>query len=825
MKKLLILLILLLLIISFIPASIFADTENETISGEGTDTDGTYVGGAANYTNLNTNNGDTAYLNLIPLGTPQYHTYNFTNIAFSVDAINSVTLYYRAKEVGGSCSTTAYCIIGGNRYYGSIQSITSSYATYSYTWSQNPATAVDWTTAEINAAEFGLKASSPDSGQTRWTYTYLHIDYELTDAPSVTTSAANNVTATSVTLNGEVTNDGGDTIDFRGFVYDTVSRVNPGNTTPPATYANNWTEGGTFGEGSFDYNLMGLVQGQLYYFRAFAHNSQGWDYGDELQVQTLDDPEIQTNTANNIGYNSAQLNSTILEDGGESCTIAFAWDLTNNGPFANFAAFGNSETLTATYSEGEKPYLDIDGLEGLADYTFMVSVQNTISTQYGNQLTFETTYLLNEPIDLQAKPNARDVDLSWVKGDGATYTDIRYKTDTYPSFTITGSDGIQTVVGVGTDSRIDCGAIHNGDAKTWYSIWFKLNFSVPSGVASSDYQLWYKSNAGDFVLLSLHDSVIAGSSKLHLQRVNGPPVYNVYSAETSWNANQWYHVIVSMSNVNGVRMIVDGGVPVTNVSLTGMPAGGNFYITGTDIYGFPGVINNISCGNDDLLVAEEVALYGSGYPGTGTIPADATEIYLCDDGIGDTVTDTGTGGNDGTLGIDAEWYNLSGYPNGSLVYLGTGASTNHSGLTPGTTYYYSAWSVSDGIYSDLYATAMATTLATDPVSDPYPEPSTPSNWWNEPDATRMENNPLYVAINDLADDYSIPHGTMWFLVAIFMSTILALIAYNASHNPFIATIVLGVCVVLSGVFGIMSGWIAYPAGVLAVMVGVVAWRF
>ena len=67
-------------------------------------------------------------------------------------------------------------------------------------------------------------------------------------------------------------------------------------------------------------------------------------------------------------------------------------------------------------------------------------------------------------------------------------------------------------------------------------------------------------------------------------------------------------------------------------------------------------------------------------------------------------------------------YKTTDYPtsvsDGTTIYNDTGTSYSHTGLTPGTTYYYSAWSWNntDNVYSSSYTTASATTLSNNPPS-------------------------------------------------------------------------------------------------------------
>jgi hypothetical protein len=117
--------------------------------------------------------------------------------------------------------------------------------------------------------------------------------------PTVATTAATNVEETSVTLNGNMTATGGENADYRGFVYDTSSHVDPGNVAPAASgYAWNWTENGSFGAVAFSHGISGLTQGQIYYYRSCCHNSVGWDYGNTEESFTTK-PEAPTSFSAN----------------------------------------------------------------------------------------------------------------------------------------------------------------------------------------------------------------------------------------------------------------------------------------------------------------------------------------------------------------------------------------------------------------------------------------------------------------------------------------------------------------------------------------------
>jgi hypothetical protein len=94
---------------------------------------------------------------------------------------------------------------------------------------------------------------------------------------TLTTSAVSSLTNISATSGGNITDDGGANITTRGVCYSI-------NTNP--TTADNITNDGN-GTGSFTSNLSGLTTSTTYYVRAYATNSAGTAYGNELSFTTL----------------------------------------------------------------------------------------------------------------------------------------------------------------------------------------------------------------------------------------------------------------------------------------------------------------------------------------------------------------------------------------------------------------------------------------------------------------------------------------------------------------------------------------------------------
>jgi hypothetical protein len=114
----------------------------------------------------------------------------------------------------------------------------------------------------------------------------LDITYSLPPIHTTLDSFDAVVVGDNATFSANITSTGGAAnCTARGFVWDTTSHANPGDTTPAASaYTSNWTENGSFATGTFNHIATSLTQLNTYYFRAFARNSIGdWVYSEERE--------------------------------------------------------------------------------------------------------------------------------------------------------------------------------------------------------------------------------------------------------------------------------------------------------------------------------------------------------------------------------------------------------------------------------------------------------------------------------------------------------------------------------------------------------------
>ena len=95
--------------------------------------------------------------------------------------------------------------------------------------------------------------------------------------PTVTTNEISNITRNTATGGGNVTSEGGIFVQSRGICWNTSS--NP-TIADPHAYGGN-------GTGTFTCNMTGLTPGTLYYVRAYATNSVGTSYGNEVTFTTI----------------------------------------------------------------------------------------------------------------------------------------------------------------------------------------------------------------------------------------------------------------------------------------------------------------------------------------------------------------------------------------------------------------------------------------------------------------------------------------------------------------------------------------------------------
>lgn len=134
------------------------------------------------------------------------------------------------------------------------------------------------------------------------------------DIPTITTDTAYFVYPLSITLTGNVTDDGGGTVKSKGMVY--------GTTSSPSISSGDTINGGN-GEGEFTVTATGLVRGLTYYVRAYAVNEIDTVYGNSYVIYIKPKYRVKSNGK----YVKSASNYVILDS--KQNLLLYSEDLTN----------------------------------------------------------------------------------------------------------------------------------------------------------------------------------------------------------------------------------------------------------------------------------------------------------------------------------------------------------------------------------------------------------------------------------------------------------------------------------------------------------------
>ena len=202
--------------------------------------------------------------------------------------------------------------------------------------------------------------------------------------PTIITSSATNISYTSATVGGNVTDDGGASITERGIVY---------STSQHPTIDDSKISSGS-GLGTYTCKLTELQDGVTYYVRAYAVNSKAIAYGEEISFATkaIVKPSITTGSAKNISSTSATVDGNVTSDGGASVTERGVVYSTNQNPTIENSIVTSGGGLGAFTCQ-------LTELQSGVTYYARSYATNKKGTTYGNSIQF-TTFEIHEYIDL-----------------------------------------------------------------------------------------------------------------------------------------------------------------------------------------------------------------------------------------------------------------------------------------------------------------------------------------------------------------------------------------------------------------------------------------
>lgn len=247
----------------------------------------------------------------------------------------------------------------------------------------------------------GIKAVAGAIGNTNLTAdsstTHVYITIALKPLPEATipivttTTPVTSITTTTAIGGGNVTSNGGATVTVSGLVWNT--------STNPTTALSTKTTDGWADPGLWTSSMTGLNSGTTYYVRAYATNSAGTAYGDNVQFTTLSAPIVTLSSfvsgePGNFTVapgGSAQVDSfgLVVSTGTDTLTGATVTLTSGMGQYiGNVALTNDGDTVT---------YCNASPTGDTATFTGCNLPITTTNTQYKIRLTAKSHSLMPVP--------------------------------------------------------------------------------------------------------------------------------------------------------------------------------------------------------------------------------------------------------------------------------------------------------------------------------------------------------------------------------------------------------------------------------------------
>lgn len=417
--------------------------------------------------------------------------------------------------------------------------------------------------------------------------------------PILTTTSINTITQTSASSGGEVTNDGGNPVTGRGICWST----SPNPTISLSTKTSNGS-----GTGTFTSSISNLTANTKYYVRAYATNSKGTGYGNELSFTTSQValPTLTTTEANTIGSSTAKSGVSVTNNGGTTITeTGVCWSTATN------------PTISLTTKKSGGTPIVIKGLFPNTKYYVRAYAVTNIGTAYGNQIEFTTTTDADITTGLVAyypfNGNANDLSGNNNNGtvSGATLTSDRFgAANKAYSF-----NGTSNYISVPHNSSLSASS-----TQLTISAWVKVNQFTGSPNKAACILEKASGTSGDWGLLYQDFDANNSIEKLrfggYVWYSNTVLIAGLHT-ETVPPTNQWVHIVYTVDGNSGTNYYINGenesaggnggnnwvlspNTSTLYIGKSGTIEGRFIYITGSNYNYFNGVIDDIRIFNKVL---------------------------------------------------------------------------------------------------------------------------------------------------------------------------------------------------------------------------------
>jgi hypothetical protein len=214
--------------------------------------------------------GNYAYLNSDAYGSASSQNADLISPTLDLTAYSTINLAFSHyfKSYTGSSGTVSYSIDNGATW--------TSLATFTATSATNPIAFSQAVNAAAGQATVKFKWNYTGTYGYYWGIDNIAITGSAASMPVVQTVAASAIGTTTATSGGNVTSAGSSSVTARGVCW--------GNTANPIITGDHTTNG--TGIGTFTSSITGLIPSTTYHIRAYATNSSGTSYGDDLTFVT-----------------------------------------------------------------------------------------------------------------------------------------------------------------------------------------------------------------------------------------------------------------------------------------------------------------------------------------------------------------------------------------------------------------------------------------------------------------------------------------------------------------------------------------------------------
>lgn len=198
------------------------------------------------------------------------------------------------------------------------------------------------------------------------------------DMPTLTTTAVTDVTTTGASTGGNITDDGGAEVTARGVCW--------GTSANPSVTGTSKTSNGV-GTGSFTATITDLTPNTLYYVRAYATNSEGTAYGNEVSFTTDEvvGASVTTAAVTTFTQTTATAGGNVTADGGAAISERGVYFGTTNNPSS-----GGTKVAAAAGGTGAFT-CNLTNLTPGTLYYVMAYATNSSGVSYGSAVQFTTS--------------------------------------------------------------------------------------------------------------------------------------------------------------------------------------------------------------------------------------------------------------------------------------------------------------------------------------------------------------------------------------------------------------------------------------------------